>query len=82
MSYTYGEGNGSPLQYSFLENPAKRSLAGYSPWSHKESHNWATEHPYLVKQNLHSQKKKKKEEEEEDLTFSYLPDEIIRFKLG
>ena len=25
---------------------------------------------------------KKKKKEEEDLTFSYLPDEIIRFKLG
>ena len=29
-----GEGNGYPLQYSFLEN--SMSLAGYSPWSHKE----------------------------------------------
>ena len=32
------EGNGNPLQYSL---PGKfhgqRSLAGYSPWSHKES---------------------------------------------
>ena len=34
-----GEGNGSPLQYSCLENPkaSQRSLAGYSPWSRKES---------------------------------------------
>ena len=33
-----GEGNGNPLQYSCLENPMdKRSLAGYSPWGHKES---------------------------------------------
>ena len=34
-----GEGNGNPLQYSYLENPMdrERSLAGYSPWSHKES---------------------------------------------
>ena len=32
-----GEGNGNPLQYSCLENPhGQRSLAGYSPWSHKE----------------------------------------------
>jgi len=32
------EGNGYPLQYSCLENSMdKRSLAGYSPWSHKES---------------------------------------------
>ena len=28
-----GEGNGNPLQYSCLENC---SLAGYSPWGHKE----------------------------------------------
>ena len=41
-----GEGNGNPLQYSCLENPTDcsppgfsvhRSLAGYSPWCHKES---------------------------------------------
>ena len=33
-----GEGNGSPLQYSCLQNPhGQRSLAGYSPWSLKES---------------------------------------------
>ena len=30
------EGNGNPLQYSCLENPVERSLAGYSPWGHKE----------------------------------------------
>ena len=31
-------GNGNPLQYSCLENPhGQRSLAGYSPWGHKES---------------------------------------------
>ena len=29
-----GEGNGKPLQYSFLGNP---SLSGYSPWVHEES---------------------------------------------
>ena len=29
---------GNPLQYSCLENPhGQRSLAGYSPWGHKES---------------------------------------------
>ena len=34
-----GEGNGNPLQHSCLENPMdKRSLAGYSPWGHKELH--------------------------------------------
>ena len=33
-----GEGNGYPLQYSWLENPhGQRSLAGYSPWGHKKS---------------------------------------------
>ena len=33
-----GEGNGYPLQYTCLENPhGQRSLAGYSPWSYKES---------------------------------------------
>ena len=30
-------GNGTPLQYSCLENPlGQRSLAGYSPWGRKE----------------------------------------------
>ena len=33
-----GEGHGSPLQYSCLNNPhGQRSLVGYSPWGHKES---------------------------------------------
>ena len=33
-----GEGHGDPLQYSCLENlHGQRSLAGYSPWGHKES---------------------------------------------
>ena len=33
-----GGGHGDPLQYSCLENPhGQRSLAGYSPWGHKES---------------------------------------------
>ena len=33
-----GEGNGSQLQYSCLENPMGwRSLVGYRPWGHKES---------------------------------------------
>ena len=30
------EGNGNPLQYSCWENHRQRSLAGYSPWGHKE----------------------------------------------
>ena len=33
-----GEGNGTLLQYSSLENPhGQRSLVGCSPWSPKES---------------------------------------------
>ena len=33
-----GGGHGSPLQHSCLENPhGQRSLAGCSPWAHKES---------------------------------------------
>ena len=33
-----GEGNGSPLQYSCLENPMDRgALVGYRPWGRKES---------------------------------------------
>ena len=34
-----GEENAYPLQYSCPENPMdrERSLAGYSPWGHKES---------------------------------------------
>ena len=32
-----GEGNVNPLQYSCLEFQEQRSLAGYSPWSRKES---------------------------------------------
>ena len=31
-----GEGQDNPLQYSCLENPMDRSLAGYSLWGHKE----------------------------------------------
>ena len=37
LSDLVGEGNGTPLQYSCLENPhGQRNLAGYSPWGHKE----------------------------------------------
>ena len=32
-----GEGNGTPLQYSCLENSMDRSLAGYNPWGCTES---------------------------------------------
>ena len=32
-----GGGRSNPLRYSCLENPSgQRSLAGYSPWGHKE----------------------------------------------
>ena len=31
-----GEGNGTPLQYSCLGNPMRRSLVGYSPWGREE----------------------------------------------
>ena len=38
LDSVFREGNGSPLQCSCLENPhGQTSLAGYSPWSHKES---------------------------------------------
>ena len=32
-----GGGNDNPLQYSCLGNLMERSLAGYSPWDHKQS---------------------------------------------
>ena len=32
-----GEGKGNPLQYSCLGSAMDRHLAGYSPWSRKES---------------------------------------------
>ena len=32
-----GEGHSNPIQYSSLENPMERSLAGNRPWGHKES---------------------------------------------
>ena len=31
-----GKGNSHSLQYSGLQNPVDRGLAGYSPWSRKE----------------------------------------------
>ena len=46
LGKTPGEGNGNPLSV-FLpgESQGQRSLAGYSPWSHKESH--MTEHTHM-----------------------------------
>ena len=37
LKYTFGEGNGTPLQYSFLEKShGWRSLVGCSPWGCKQ----------------------------------------------
>ena len=37
LGRSFGARHGNPLQYSCLENPhIQRSLAGCSPWSHKE----------------------------------------------
>ena len=37
LGRSFGGGYGNQLQYSCLENPhIQRSLAGCSPWSHKE----------------------------------------------
>ena len=48
-----GRGHGNPFQYSCLENPhGQRSLAGYSPWSHKESE--ATYSPWGLKRVRHN----------------------------
>ena len=40
-----GDEHDNPLQYSCLENPMERSLAGYSPEHHKESD--TTEHAHM-----------------------------------
>ena len=38
MSQNIGEGNGTPLQYSCLENPMDGgSLVGCRPWDHTQS---------------------------------------------
>ena len=38
LERSLGGGHGNPLQYSCLENShGPRTLAGYSPWDHKES---------------------------------------------
>ena len=43
-------GNGQPLQYSCLENPhGQRSLAGYSPWGHKESDAMELTHNHILR---------------------------------
>ena len=52
-----GGGDGNPIQYSCLENPhEQRSLAGNSPWSHKEldTTEWlSTRHIHYVRMLLH-----------------------------
>ena len=51
-----GGRQGSPLQYSCLENPhGQRSLRGYSPRGHKESDTTeATQHSIVCLDKLHS----------------------------
>ena len=42
-----GGGHGNPHQYSCLDNPHRqRTLAGYSPWGHKESD--TTKHKLII----------------------------------
>ena len=55
-----GGGNGNPLQDSCLESHGQKSLAGYSPWGHKESD--TTEHA-CSDTNIHPR----------NLTSRYLP---------
>ena len=38
LERSLGGEDGNPLQYSCLENPTDKRLAGYSPWGLKESH--------------------------------------------
>ena len=53
-----GAGNDDPLQYSCLGNSRQRSLAGYSPWSHKEldTTEWLNNRPYKHKRRNPPQK--------------------------
>ena len=47
-----GEGNGNLLQYFSLENPhGQKSLAGYSPWGHKDSDTTERLSTQLIKMN-------------------------------
>ena len=55
-----GGGYGNPLHYSCLENPhGQRSLAGYSPWGHKESD--TTEQISIAQCNIKRPEKDKSE---------------------
>ena len=52
---TPGEGNGNSLQYSRLEKPhGQRSLAGHSPWGHKESDTTERLTRRMMHTNVHS----------------------------
>ena len=44
-----GEGNGNPLQYSYLENPMDRGLVGYSPWGRWVGHHCMTKQEQTIK---------------------------------
>ena len=44
-----GEGNGNPLQYSYLENPMDRGLVGYSPWGRWVGHHCVTKQEQTIK---------------------------------
>ena len=50
LGSTPGGGHGNSLPYSCLEDPhGQRSLAGYSPWGHKElDMTKATQHAHSV----------------------------------
>ena len=48
-----GDGNGNPLQYSFLKKShGRRSLVGYSPWCHKEPHTTEQIHFHFLESPL------------------------------
>ena len=48
-----GGGHGNPLQYSCpRESHGQRSLAGYSPWNHKESDMTEQAHTHTQAHNL------------------------------
>ena len=51
-----GEGNGNPLQYSYLENPMDRGVwQAYNPWGHEESDMTEWLHfTYITKEEMHS----------------------------
>ena len=53
LGRSLGGRHSNPLHYSCLENPhGQRSLVGYSPWGHKESEQWATQHSTTTVKNM------------------------------